>query len=116
MNASIVYSTDIGRVCPDCGKPSAACVCRQKKREEIRGDGNVRVSRETNGRNGRCVTLITGVPLSSDDLMALAKKLKQRCGTGGTVKEGVIEIQGDHRDTVLSELIKSGYKAKISGG
>ena len=76
----------------------------------------VRVSRETKGRKGKGVTLVTGLPLSASELNALGKKLKKKCGTGGTVKNGVIEIQGDHRDVLVTELIKLGYDAKRSGG
>lgn len=79
-------------------------------------DGVVRVLRETKGRKGKGVTLITGVPLAADELKDLAKTLKQRCGTGGTVKNGVIEIQGDHRDTVVAELKTKGWVVKKAGG
>lgn len=80
------------------------------------GDGNVRVSRETKGRAGKGVTLITGLPLNAADLDALATQLKKRCGCGGTVKHGVIEIQGDHRDTIVAQLVDLGYRAKRAGG
>jgi len=81
-----------------------------------RGDGVVRVSRETKGRKGKGVTLVTGAPLAGDALKDLAKKLKQRCGSGGTVKDGVIEIQGDHRDVVVAELSALGWTVKKAGG
>ncbi len=103
-------------MCPDCGRAKNECVCDQKKKKTVKGDGRVRVSRETKGRKGKGVSLITGLPLGEDELKALAKELKQRCGTGGTVKDGVIEIQGDHRDTLVEELMKRGYAAKKSGG
>ncbi|MCP4293072.1 MAG: stress response translation initiation inhibitor YciH [bacterium] len=80
------------------------------------GDGVVRVSRQTKGRKGKGVTLVTGVPLEGPDLKDLAKTLKQRCGSGGTVKNGVIEIQGDHRDTVVMALAKHDWVVKKSGG
>ena len=76
----------------------------------------VRVGRQTKGRRGKGVTVVTGVPLSGADLTRLAKALKQRCGTGGTVKDGVIEIQGDHRDTLVAELTKQGFTVKRAGG
>ncbi len=79
-------------------------------------DGVVRVSRQTKGRKGKGVTLVTGVPLAGDDLKELAKKLKQRCGSGGTVKNGVIEVQGDHRDVVVEQLSEKGWNVKKSGG
>ena len=81
-----------------------------------RGDGTVRVSRETKGRKGKGVTLISGVPLGAEALAALTKELKQRCGSGGTVKDGMIEIQGDHRDRLLVELQSRGYRVKMAGG
>ena len=111
----IVYSTDQGRICPDCGKPVASCVCGKKPRTP-KGDGIVRVGRETKGRKGAGVTIITGILATDEELKAMAKELKARCGGGGTVKDGVIEIQGDHRDLVIAELAKRGIKAKRAGG
>lgn len=72
--------------------------------------------RESSGRGGKAVSLVKGLMLSEDDLKTLAKKLKQECGTGGTVKDGVIEIQGEHRQKISEILIKLGYKVKIAGG
>lgn len=115
MDSEIVYSTEHGRMCPSCGKPVSACSC-SKKKQAPKGDGRVRVGRQTKGRKGKGVTVITGLPLSGNDLLSLAKDLKKRCGTGGTVKNGVIEIQGDQRDVLVEELIKRGYAAKKSGG
>jgi translation initiation factor 1 len=74
------------------------------------------VARETKGRAGKGVTVITGLALPPADLEALAKALKQRCGSGGTVRDGVVEIQGEHRETVLAELAKRGIEAKGAGG
>jgi translation initiation factor 1 len=102
-------------MCPDCDRPVADCRCG-KKRAAAPGDGVVRVSRETKGRKGKGVTLITGVPLDEVELADLAKRLKTRCGAGGTVKNGVIEIQGDHRDKVIAELQGRGWTVKKSGG
>jgi len=76
----------------------------------------VRVGRETKGRRGKGVTVVTGLPLAVADLEELATRLKKRCGSGGTVHEGVIEIQGDHRDTLVAELAKLGYTARRAGG
>lgn len=114
MTSGIVYSTEHGRMCPDCGEPIAQCRCRQKQ-SAPKKDGIVRVSRETKGRKGKGVTLIAGVPLHPEGLRDLAKELKQTCGSGGTVKEGVIEIQGDHRESVAEALRKKGYTVKRSG-
>ena len=110
-----VYSTDDGRLCPSCAQPVAQCRCRQAKRVPT-GDGTVRVGRETKGRKGKGVTLVTGVLLEDRELQQLAKQLKQKCGAGGSVKNGVIEVQGDHRDTIVEELKKQGYTVKRSGG
>jgi len=76
----------------------------------------VRVGRETRGRGGKGVTVITGLPLPEAELEALARQLKRRCGSGGTLRERVIEIQGDHRDLLVAELARLGYDAKRSGG
>jgi translation initiation factor 1 len=111
----IVYSTAHGRMCPTCSKPIAECACRQKKTIP-KGDGIVRVGKETKGRKGKGVTVITGVPLDGTDLKEFAIHLKTICGTGGTLKDGVIEIQGDHRDVLLDELKKHGWIAKRVGG
>lgn len=110
----LVYSTDAGRHCPDCGQPVGACTCKQQVIPE--GDGIARVRRESKGRGGKTVTTVTGVPLPPDQLKELATTLKRRCGTGGALKDGVIEIQGDHVELLIAELIKQGFKAKKSGG
>ncbi len=111
----IVYSTEHGRMCPACGKPVAGCTCKSLTRT-IKSDGIVRIGRETKGRKGKGVTIITGIPLAPDELRKLAKQFKQRCGCGGTVKKGAIEIQGDHRDLLVEEIKKLGYTVKRSGG
>lgn len=113
--AVLVYATGEGAICRGCGKPAGHCSCRRAAAAP-RGDGIVRVSRETKGRKGKGVTLIAGVPLDEEKLAALAKELKQRCGTGGTVKGGVIEIQGDHRDRLVEELESRGLRVKRAGG
>ena len=115
MNFGTVYSTEHGKMCPACGEPISKCICRQKE-SNPKGDGVVRVSRETKGRKGKWMTLITGISLDRDRLRDLAKELKQTSGSGGTVKEGVIEIQGDHRDTLMELLREKGYHVKRSGG
>lgn len=114
----VVFTTGIGRVCPDCGRAKESCACSQIKKSApaAKGDGIVRIRRETKGRNGKGVTVITGVPLPASELELLGKALKQRCGTGGTVKEGTIEIQGDQRALLQAELEKRGFKVKLAGG
>jgi translation initiation factor 1 len=115
MDSSLVYSTEHGRMCPGCAQPVDNCACGRANRPLPKTDGIVRVSRETKGRKGKCVTLVNGIPLDNDGLLALAKQFKQRCGSGGTVKENCIEIQGDHRDVLAKELAKLGYTVKKSG-
>lgn len=114
----LVYSTEHGETCPDCRAPVADCRCDEQAEQERLAalDGIVRLRRETSGRKGKGVTTISGVPLPEKELKALAKALKQRCGTGGAVKAGVIEIQGDHRDTLEAELERRGYRVKRAGG
>ena len=114
-NSGLVYSTDRGRMCPDCGRPMGECICR-KKQTVSAGDSVVRVSRETKGRKGKGVTLITGLPLNDIELKSLAKELKINCGSGGTVKNSVIEIQGDHRNKLVKELQAKGWTVKRVGG
>jgi len=115
-NSRPVYSSTSGRLCPDCGLPVANCRCREPSREVPVGSGTVRVGRETAGRKGAGVTVVTGLPLPPAELAELASKLKKRCGSGGTARDGRIEIQGEHRDTLVAELRKLGYDARRSGG
>lgn len=110
----LVYSTDSGRMCPDCEQPQTECRCAEQAVPE--GDGIARVRRETKGCGGKTVTTVSGVLLNADDLKALAKRLKNRCGCGGAVKDGVIEIQGDKAEQVCELLSAEGYKVKRAGG
>ena len=111
----LVWTSELGRVCPGCGKGAASCICK-KKGGQPAGDGIVRVRRETKGRGGKTVTVITGVPLGEAALNELAGALKRRCGSGGTAKDGAIEIQGDHCDILIAELTKRGFTVKRAGG
>jgi translation initiation factor 1 len=114
-----VYSTESGKICPSCQNPVSKCKCKKKKsrsQTNIKIDGIIRVQREVKGRKGKTVTTVSGFQINADELKNLAAQLKRRCGTGGTVKDGVIIIQGDHRDTLIAELKNRGFKAKISGG
>ncbi|QQD24758.1 translation initiation factor Sui1 [Venatoribacter cucullus] len=113
-SGGLVYSTEFGRACPDCRQPQDQCTCKQPERPL--GDGIVRVSRDSKGRGGKVVTLVTGVPLADAELKDLAKALKQRCGVGGALKDGVIEIQGDQRELLVAELSKRGFTVKKAGG
>ena len=111
----LVYSTDRGRLCPQCLRATTECVCG-KDRPAATGDGIVRLRRETKGRGGKAVTLVDGLPLAGAELKTLAKALKQKCGVGGAIKDGIIEIQGDQRDSLQAELEKRGYTVKRAGG
>ena len=113
-SSGLVYSTDGGRMCPDCRQPAAQCVC--KATAVPAGDGVVRVSRQTKGRGGKSVTLVTGLALDAAALALLGKQLRTACGSGGTVKDGVIEVQGDHCDLVMEVLGKHGHQPKRTGG
>jgi len=107
-NSRPVYSSEEGRLCPSCGKAKAACICKQSTAPPP-GDGRVRVCRERKGHGGKTVSVVTGLPLDAAALAALAGELKRRCGCGGTVREGRIEIQGDHADQLVTELVKRGF-------
>lgn len=113
-DSSLVYSTDSGRICPACRHAVAKCQCK-KRGTAAPSDGIVRLRRETKGRKGKGVTLIDGLGLEADALSSLAKTLKNKCGSGGTVKDGIIEIQGDHRQFLATYLQESGYKIKLAG-
>jgi translation initiation factor 1 len=118
MADRLVYSSDQGRVttCPTCGQPYQRCRCASSATVAQKGDGVVRVRRERKGHGGKTVTLITGIAASDDVIASLAQQLKKFCGSGGTVKDGVIEIQGDHCDKALAKLMEMGYKVKRAGG
>lgn len=114
----LVYSTDQGRMCPQCARPLNDCQCKKAsaKKSASNSDGIVRLQRQTQGRGGKVVTTISGIDLADDDLKQLAKKLKQFCGSGGTINDGVIEIQGDHRNILKPQLERLGYSVKMAGG
>lgn len=114
----LVYSTEKGRICPRCNQPVNACQCKAtgSQRAASKGDGIVRIQRQTQGRGGKVVTTVSGISLPAEELKQLAKKLKQLCGSGGTINDGVIEIQGDHRSTLKAELERLDYHVKLAGG
>jgi translation initiation factor 1 len=111
----LVYSSEYGRMCPECSRPVVECICRHS-RGGVAGDGVVRIRRETKGRGGKTVTVITGVPLDAQGVKDLAGELKRCCGSGGTVKDGIIEIQGDHGTILIPELERRGFRVKRAGG
>ena len=118
---TLVYSTETGRICPDCSQPVAQCQCAANRQALVTAssaaaDGVVRVQRETKGRGGKSVTLVLGLALDATALAALGKQLKAACGSGGTAKDGMIEVQGDHVVTVMAALVKLGYAVKRAGG
>ncbi len=110
----LVYSTETGRMCPDCRQPVAQCSCKAAALPT--GDGVARVSRETKGRGGKAVTVVRGALLAEPELAQLGKELKALCGSGGTVKDGLIEVQGDHVERVVEALKKRGHTVKRAGG
>lgn len=118
LTGGLVYSTDGGRMCPACRQPIGHCACVRHApvRPGDGGDGIVRVSRETQGRKGKGVTVVRGLALDEDALARLGRELKAACGTGGTVKDGVIEIQGEHRDRIVERLQAAGMTVKRAGG
>jgi translation initiation factor 1 len=113
--ARVVYSTGAGRMCPGCVRPVAECVCGRVAKMAAAA-GPVRVGRETQGRGGKAVTVVAGLALAPAELDDLARALKRHCGTGGTVRDGKIELQGEHRDALVAELTRRGIAAKRAGG
>ena len=104
-------------MCPVCRQPIASCSCAAARtRATTAGDGIARIRRETGGRGGKTVTTVTGLALDEPALVALSKRLKAACGTGGTVRDGVIELQGDQREQLTSLLAKEGFRSKLAGG
>lgn len=112
----LVYSTDLGRMCPVCRNPMARCGCKRNPAPAPAGDGIVRVSRESKGRGGKTVTVVRGLALDAAALVQMAQKLKAACGSGGTVKDGVVEVQGDHCEKVIALLQGQGHTVKRAGG
>ena len=112
----LVYSTGKGEICHGCERPVDACICEKQGTVSAAGDGVVRVRREVKGRKGKTVTSISGLDLSPDKLRDYATTLKRKCGAGGSVKDGIILIQGDHCNTIVEELKKNGFNAKRAGG
>ena len=113
LNSKLVYSTSLGSICPRCAQAVDRCVCQDMKKAIVPNtDGLVRLRYETTGRKGKGMTLVTGLALSEIELLNLAKKLKQRFGTGGAVKDYTIQLQGDFRQQVALELRKLGYFVK----
>src|SRR5260221_14552737 len=121
----IVYRTGIGRVrsWSRCGQPEGACRCAAEPlhsgagaRPSMPRDGVVRLARDRKGRGGKIVTVVTGLPDEAALIESISQTLKRLCGTGGTVKDGVIELQGDHRERLAAKLSELGYRVKIAGG
>jgi translation initiation factor 1 len=117
-SGGLVYSTDSGRTCPSCRQAQADCRCKALAAgvQRPQGDGVARVTREKQGRGGKTVTVVRGLPLDSAALSALGQRLRQACGAGGTAKDGVLEVQGDHAERVVALLLAEGHSAKRAGG
>ena len=115
-SGGLVYSTEAGRMCPACRRPIAQCSCSSAAALVPPADGIVRVQRETKGRGGKAVTIVRGAPVDAAGLVKLGQELKASCGSGGTVKDGTIEVQGDHVEKVMALLLQRGWKVKRSGG
>ena len=114
--SGLVYSTEGGRMCPQCRHPMQACTCAAQRAAAPVHAGPIRVSRESKGRGGKTVTVVRGLPLAAVELEAIGKQLRTHCGSGGTAKDGVLEVQGDHCERVLAWLLARGYAAKRAGG
>jgi len=119
----LVYSTDQGRLCPDCQQPVTRCRCQKakaKSREQAeparRLDGSLRLHRQVKGRGGKTVTLIEGLDLTTPATQLLIKEIKTRCGVGGKIEGSLVLIQGDKRSELLTLLGEKGYKVKLAGG
>jgi len=118
-DSRLVYSTEVGQICSECQKPVSICICKKKKPKDIlqtKQDGIIRIRRELKGRKGKTVTVIYGFQFDRSNLKTLAKQLKQQCGTGGSVKDDMIIIQGDHREKLMKLLKDQGHMVKLSGG
>ena len=122
--AQPLYSTD-GRTvmdrrsarCSDCQRPLAGCVCKNRQQKHTGlNDGTVRVARDRKQRGGKTVTVVTGLPGDAAALAEIAGMLKRLCGSGGTVKDGVVEVQGDHREQIATALRAHGHQVKLAGG
>lgn len=111
----LVYSTDAGRMCPGCRKAVALCACAAPAPSSSTPDGIVRVSRETKGRGGKVVTVVRGLAMDPASLDTKARQLKAACGSGGTARDGVVEIQGDHRDKLVALLTAQGLQVRKAG-
>jgi len=110
----LVYSTEGGRMCPACRRPLAQCACTAAPVAPT--DGVVRVSREKQGRGGKTVTVVRGLGGDAEALAAYGRKLRSACGSGGTTKDGVVEVQGDHVERVIALIQADGRTVKRAGG
>jgi len=115
-HGGLVYSTEGGRMCPACRRPAAACTCAVRGAARPPGDGIVRLSRESKGRGGKTVTVVRGLDEDASALAELGRRLRTLCGTGGTVKDGVIELQGDHCERLARHFAETGRQVRQSGG
>lgn len=115
-NSRLVYSTESGRTCPTCGNPLSKCNCKKKNAPAQPTDGIIRIRREVKGRRGKTASIVSGFELDAGEIKEMARLLKRLCGTGGSVKDGEIVIQGDHRETIKAKLEQQGFNVKLAGG
>ena len=116
-SSKLVYSTSGNNLCPRCGKALFKCRCEESRTSPAPpSDGSVRIHRETKGRGGKEVTVISGLAMNEKELKLLAKALKAAAGAGGSVKNSTIELQGDKRNTAKTLLEKKGFTVKLAGG
>ena len=122
-NSRLVYSTEKGRICTRCQQPADRCGCKKNKpainpraATGYPDDGVIRIRREVKGRRGKTVTAVFGLPFDGPALKQFARDLKRNCGSGGSAKDGVVVIQGDHRETLRMVIEKRGYTVKVAGG
>jgi translation initiation factor 1 len=112
MQGRVVYSTGAGRVCTGCGWPAGECRCSSKAEERVPERPVAKLRLEKKGRAGKTVTVVDGLPRNAAFVDALAHELKRACGTGGTVRDGAVELQGDHRERAASLLSSKGFIVK----
>ena len=116
--SGLIYSSEHGKMCPACSQPFTSCKCSEiaSKKQNSPSSNCVEVRRETKARKGSGVVVIRNLPLSKSDTQSFAKHRKAKCGTGGTVKDCVVEIQGDNVELIMDEIQKQGWKVKKIGG
>ena len=112
--SSFVFSTEHGKLCPKCEQPHSDCICIENRKKQVNvSNGPIQISRQSKGRNGKYVTVISGLPINQEELKETASNLKKTCNAGGSIKNNNIEIQGDQRKVVASKLREKGWQFKV---